>query len=114
MKNLLPIRIAERCTVDEIHPFHVRIEWPVDSEHDLVGAKLGQAAGQGCVGEVPAGCQVKVLAEFIGESGCPAHVLVQPVATPKHERNRLTEMAEDELELRILLEDAALDQPYGL
>ena len=102
------VLVAQR---HRLHPFHAgRIdhERPVDREQDAVDAHLLHAAHQRRIGEVAAGGDPEVVAEHVAEADrlrC-ARPRDGVIDAPHQERQRLAEMAEDDLELRMLLEHA--------
>src|SRR5262245_50241357 len=98
---------AERRSVQPVGRHFVRDERPVHREHDAIYTHFRDRCGQGRVREVAARCQVEVLAERLLEKGVAAGARQRLVDAPKQERNAFSEMAEDDLQLRMFLEYSA-------
>src|SRR5215813_15471685 len=106
------VLIAQRHA---LHPLHRRLvghERPIDRKHDTVDAHLHHAAQQRRIGEVAAGCNMEVAAEGLAEAQrLRTRTGERLINAPHQERQRLPEMAENDLEPGIGVEHPAEHQP---
>src|SRR6516162_2063139 len=109
------VLVAQRHVPYPLHRRLVSDERPINREQDAVDAHLHHAAQQRRIGEVAAGGDVEVAAEGLAE----AHRLrawtgERVIDAPHQERQRLPEMAENDLESGIGLEHPAEHEPERL
>src|SRR5262249_45986659 len=106
-ENFCLVRIRDRRLGEPLGSHGIGDERPVDGEQDAVDAHFGDAAGERRVGKVAARGQVEMLAENLAERiRLVAGARQRLVDTPEQEWNAFAEMAEDELQTRVLVEQA--------
>src|SRR6516162_4464704 len=109
------VLVAQRHS---LHPLHRRLvgdERPINGEQDTVDAHFHHAAQQRRIGEVAAGRDVEVTTEGLAETYRPgAWTGERVIDAPHQERQRLPEMAENDLEPGIGLEHPAEHEPDRL
>jgi hypothetical protein len=97
--------------VDEVDRRAVGLERPIDREQDSLDAELSDRALQGRLGEVPGCRDVEMIAQIIAETAAElAAARERIVGAPQHERQRFSEVTQDDLELGKFIKHAAYHQ----
>src|SRR5262247_2542490 len=117
MRDLLTIRRRNGKSIEERPRPHIGGKWIVDGEHDAVRAECHERGYERHHREEPAGRDPDLIEERLANRAAEQPLRLSGgrfVDAVQHERYRLAQAADDDLETRMAIESPTKNQPQHM